>query len=72
MNPKDLHQSQIDVYGLFPLGIFRRHIYQEEYAQSGRSYWMNKKQEKDDRKKEAEKILEQRATRAKKSNPSSR
>jgi hypothetical protein len=30
-------------YQEFPLTVFRKHIYQEEYAQTGRSYWMHKK-----------------------------
>ena len=29
MKPKDLRQSKIEVYGQFPLDVFRNHIYQE-------------------------------------------
>jgi hypothetical protein len=45
LKPKDLRQSKIENYGKFPLGVFRSHIYQEKYAQTGRSYWMHKKEE---------------------------
>ena len=45
MKPEQLRTSKMNVYGEFPLAIFRKHIYQEEYAQVGRSYWMNKKEE---------------------------
>lgn len=55
MEPKELHQTR-DAYNLdFNLGVFRKHIYQEEYAQVGRSYWMNKKKEKAAKKKAAKK-----------------
>ena len=42
MKPAQLHQTK-DAYKKFPLDVFRKHIYQEEYAQLGRSYWMNKR-----------------------------
>jgi hypothetical protein len=38
-------------YKEFPKDIFRKHIYQEEYAQKGRSYWMWKKEQKKAQKK---------------------
>ena len=54
MKPSELHQSR-DEYKAFPLKVFRKHIYQEEYAQLGRSYWMNKKEEKNRHKREVQK-----------------
>ena len=54
MKPAILHQTN-EAYKQFPLRVFRKHIYQEEYAQLGRSYWMNKKKEKAERDKEAKK-----------------
>jgi hypothetical protein len=53
IKPNQLRQSKIEAYGEFPLGVFRKHIYQEEYAQTGRSYWLQKKDEK--KKKDEEK-----------------
>lgn len=55
MKPAELRESRIEVYGQFPLGVFRKHIYQEEYAQTGRSYWMHKKEEKKKKETEAKK-----------------
>jgi hypothetical protein len=55
MEPKALHQTQEEYRMDFGLGVFRKHIYQEEYAQNGRSYWMNKKKEKDEKKKAVKK-----------------
>jgi hypothetical protein len=54
MSPKDLHQSK-DEYKQFPLKVFRKHIYQEDYAQLGRSYWMRKKEQKKKSKKKTAK-----------------
>jgi hypothetical protein len=42
VKPILFHQSRPE-YQQFPLDVFRKHIYQEELAQNGRSYWMNKK-----------------------------
>jgi SAP domain len=50
--PKEFQQSNA-AYMMFPPHIFRKHIYQEEYAQVGRSYWMNKKKEKAEQEKKA-------------------
>jgi len=54
MKPQVLQQTN-ESYQQFPLAVFRKHIYQEEYAQLGRSYWMNKKKEKAEREKAAKK-----------------
>ena len=55
MQPKELHATREEYHTDFHLGVFRKHIYQEEYKQSGRSYWMNKKKEKADAKRKAKK-----------------
>ena len=43
-------------YQEFPLNIFRKHIYQEDVAQRGRSYWMHRKKKKQEMKKKAKRI----------------
>jgi hypothetical protein len=48
--PAELRDTR-EEYKNFPLTVFRKHIYQEEYAQSGRSYWMHKKELKKQMKK---------------------
>jgi|688.fasta_scaffold1073902_1 hypothetical protein len=45
MKPKEFWESRPE-FKKFPLEVFRGHIYQEEYAQKGRSYWMHKKKMK--------------------------
>ena len=55
MEPKQLHAMREEYHTDFSLGVFRKHIYQEEYAQSGRSYWMAKKMEKAEKKRAAKK-----------------
>jgi hypothetical protein len=52
--PAELRGTR-EEYKNFPLAVFRKHIYQEEYAQSGRSYWMHKKHLKQQEKKRAKK-----------------
>jgi hypothetical protein len=42
IKPHILHGTRPE-YQEFPLAVFRKHIHQEEYAQTGRSYWMHKK-----------------------------
>jgi hypothetical protein len=54
--PNDLWKSRPE-YQQFPLEVFRQHIYQEEYSQSGRSYWMHKKKLKADAKKDRKRRL---------------
>ena len=48
--PIVFHQSRPE-YLQFPLNVFRKHIYQEEYAQKGRSYWMHKKKVQQEKKR---------------------
>jgi hypothetical protein len=55
MKPRDLHGSRPE-YQEFPLAVFSKHISQESYAQSGRSYWMHKKHMKNEVKKHARKL----------------
>ena len=58
MKPSEFQETR-EAYKQFPLKVFRKHIYQEEYAQIGRSYWMNKKLQKEARDKEAKKRARQ-------------
>jgi hypothetical protein len=51
--PKQLWESRPE-YKEFPLDVFRGHIYQEEYAQKGRSYWQWLKEQKSLEKREKE------------------
>jgi hypothetical protein len=41
----DFQQTRPE-YRSFPLAVFRKHIYQEEYNQNARGYWMHKNQKK--------------------------
>ena len=50
LSPSKLWEGEAE-YKEFPLEIFRKHIYQEVISQSGRSYWMNKKRMKQDKKR---------------------
>ncbi|KAL3922635.1 MAG: hypothetical protein SGILL_002105 [Bacillariaceae sp.] len=54
LKPQEFQKTRPE-YLEFPLEIFRKHIYQEEYAQIGRSYWMAKKEAKKKKKAEAKK-----------------
>jgi hypothetical protein len=49
VKPKMLQLTRAE-YQELPLKVFRKHIYQEEYALEGRSYWMHKKKLNDDNK----------------------
>lgn len=56
--PKKLWMSRTE-YQEFDLNTFRGHIYQEEYAQSGRSYWQWVKEEKRKKNKDAMDLAEE-------------
>ena len=45
IKPKQLWKTRPE-YQKFPHDVFRKHIYQEEISQVGRSYWMHKKKMK--------------------------
>ena len=65
MKPKPFQNTRPE-YQAFDLEDFRKHIYQEEYAQSGRSYWLHKNQKKQEMKeqikKAAQEIIEKKET----------
>ena len=50
IKPRIFQQSRPE-YLDFPLDVFRKHIYQAEYAQNGRSYWMHKKKTQEEKKR---------------------
>jgi hypothetical protein len=50
LKPEQLWKSRKE-YQLFPLIVFRKHIHQELRAEGEKSYWLNKKKEKEDKKK---------------------
>lgn len=50
LKPEQLWKSRME-YKSFPLTVFRKHIYQELRAEAEKSYWLNKKKEKEEKKK---------------------
>jgi hypothetical protein len=57
LKPQSFQKTRPE-YQEFPLEIFRKHIYQEQYAQVGQSYWMAKKAEKKKKKTNAKESCE--------------
>jgi hypothetical protein len=56
--PKEFQKTRPE-YNVFDLEEFRKHIYQEEYAQSARSYWLHKKETKKQYKQDVNKAAKE-------------
>ena len=50
MQPKELHSKRPE-YAVYPLDVFRNHIYQEQRARRERPYWMARKKKKEEEKR---------------------
>jgi hypothetical protein len=62
MKPAELHQTR-QAYLLFPLDVFRNHIYQEKREKLESPYWLNKKAAKEEEKQQK---IERRKVKARK------